>query len=86
MTEEFSHLRKSKPVVVASGIIWMVVAITATSNGVPYNDIKTHTTIIRQSSGGSKNQTKSRTFKRSKTIKTKTLRKIRKDTTRKNKY
>ena len=39
MTEEFSHLRKSKPVVVASGIIWLVVAITATSNGVPYNDI-----------------------------------------------
>ena len=39
MTEEFSHLRKSKPVVVASGVIWMVVAITATSNGVPYNDI-----------------------------------------------
>ena len=39
MTEEFSHLRKSKPVVVASGIIWMAVAITATSNGVPYNDI-----------------------------------------------
>ena len=39
MTEEFSHLRKSKPVVVASGIIWMVVAITATSNGVSYNDI-----------------------------------------------
>ena len=39
MTEEFSHLRKSKPVVIASGIIWMAVAITATSNGVPYNDI-----------------------------------------------
>ena len=39
MTEEFSHLRKSKPVVVASGIIWLVVAITATSKGVPYNDI-----------------------------------------------
>ena len=39
MTEEFSHLRKSKPVVVASGVIWLVVAITATSNGVPYNDI-----------------------------------------------
>ena len=34
----------------------------------------------------SKNQTKSRTLRRSKTIKTKTLRKIRKDTTRKNKY
>ena len=39
MTEEFSHLRKSKPVVVASGVIWLVVAITATSKGVPYNDI-----------------------------------------------
>ena len=39
MTEEFSHLRKSKPVVVASGIIWMAVAITATSSGVSYNDI-----------------------------------------------
>ena len=39
MTEEFSHLRKSKPVVVASGVIWLVVAITATSNGVAYNDI-----------------------------------------------
>ena len=39
MTEEFSHLRKSKPVVIASGIIWLVVAITATSKGVPYNDI-----------------------------------------------
>ena len=39
MTEEFSHLRKSKPVVIASGVIWMAVAITATSNGVPYNDI-----------------------------------------------
>ena len=39
MTEEFSHLRKSKPVVIASGVIWMAVAITATSNGVPYNAV-----------------------------------------------
>ena len=39
MTEEFSHLRKSKPVVIASGIIWMAVAITATSSGISYNDI-----------------------------------------------
>jgi len=39
MTEEFSHLRKSKPVVIAAGIIWMAVAITATSNGVAYNQL-----------------------------------------------
>ena len=39
MTEEFSHLRKSKPVVIAAGIIWMAVAITATSNGVDYNQL-----------------------------------------------
>jgi Na+/H+ antiporter NhaD/arsenite permease-like protein len=39
MTEEFSHLRKSKPVVIAAGIIWMAVAITATSNNVAYESI-----------------------------------------------
>ncbi len=39
MTEEFSHLRKSKPVVIASGVIWMAVAITATKSGVPYDSI-----------------------------------------------
>ncbi len=39
MTEEFSHLRKSKPVVIAAGIIWMAVAITATSNGVAYDQL-----------------------------------------------
>ena len=33
MTEEFSHLRKSKPVVVAAGIIWLAVVITANSQG-----------------------------------------------------
>ena len=39
MTEEFSHLRKSKPVVVAAGIIWLAVVITATSNNVSYDSI-----------------------------------------------
>ena len=39
MTEEFSHLRKSKPVVIAAGIIWMAVAITATNNNVAYESI-----------------------------------------------
>ena len=39
MTEEFSHLRKSKPVVVASGIIWLAVVITATKSGVSYDSI-----------------------------------------------
>lgn len=39
MTEEFSHLRKSKPVVIAAGIIWMAVAITATSKGVEYDQL-----------------------------------------------
>ena len=33
MTEEFSHLRKSKPVVVASGVIWLAVVITANTKG-----------------------------------------------------
>ena len=27
MTEEFTHLRKSKPVVIAAGVIWVIVAI-----------------------------------------------------------
>ncbi len=39
MTEEFSHLRKSKPVVVASGVIWLAVVITANSKGVSYDSI-----------------------------------------------
>jgi len=39
MTEEFSHLRKSKPVVIAAGIIWMAVAMTATSNGIAYDKL-----------------------------------------------
>ena len=34
MTEEFSHLRKSKPVVLASGVIWLAVVITASKKGI----------------------------------------------------
>jgi len=33
MTEEFTHLRKSKPVVIAAGIIWVMVAIIAHEKG-----------------------------------------------------
>ena len=39
MTEEFSHLRKSKPVVVAAGIIWLAVVITANSKQVSHDTI-----------------------------------------------
>jgi len=35
MTEEFTHLRKSKPVILAAGIIWAQVAYMAGTNGVP---------------------------------------------------
>jgi Na+/H+ antiporter NhaD/arsenite permease-like protein len=34
MTEEFTHLRKSKPVILAAGIIWAHVAYLASSHGV----------------------------------------------------
>jgi Na+/H+ antiporter NhaD/arsenite permease-like protein len=34
MTEEFTHMRKSKPVILAAGIIWAQVAYMASSNGV----------------------------------------------------
>jgi len=33
MTEEFLHLRKSKPVILASGIIWIIIAIMAKNEG-----------------------------------------------------
>ncbi len=39
MTEEFSHLRKSKPVIVAAGVIWLAVVITANAKGVSYDSI-----------------------------------------------
>ncbi len=35
MTEEFTHLRKSKPVILAAGIIWAHAAILAAQKGVP---------------------------------------------------
>lgn len=35
MTEEFTHLRKSKPVILAAGIIWAHVAYLAAGNSVP---------------------------------------------------
>ena len=34
MTEEFTHLRKSKPVIIASGVIWITVCISAASKGI----------------------------------------------------
>lgn len=39
MTEEFTHLRKSKPVILAAGIIWAHVAYLASSNGVPAEQV-----------------------------------------------
>jgi len=39
MTEEFTHLRKSKPVILAAGIIWAQVAYMASSNGVPAEQV-----------------------------------------------
>ncbi|WP_371822618.1 sodium:proton antiporter NhaD [Methylococcus sp. EFPC2] len=41
MTEEFTHLRKSKPVILAAGIIWAEVAYLASSNGVPAEAVHT---------------------------------------------
>ncbi len=39
MTEEFTHLRKSKPVILAAGIIWAHVAYMAIDNGVPVEQL-----------------------------------------------
>ncbi len=33
MLEEFIHLRKSKPVILAAGVIWVIVAIISTNSG-----------------------------------------------------
>lgn len=35
MAEEFTHLRKSKPVLLAAGIIWALIAIVYNQNGLP---------------------------------------------------
>jgi len=36
MAEEFTHLRKSKPVILAAGIIWGMIAIVYANNGMPH--------------------------------------------------
>jgi len=36
MAEEFTHLRKSKPVILAAGIIWALIAATYASNGLTH--------------------------------------------------
>ncbi len=35
MAEEFTHLRKSKPVILASGVIWAFIGITYVNHGLP---------------------------------------------------
>lgn len=39
MAEEFTHLRKSKPVILAAGIIWGHAAILASQHGVPVEEM-----------------------------------------------
>ena len=39
MTEEFTHMRKSKPVILAAGIIWAHAAILAQQKGVPMHEM-----------------------------------------------
>lgn len=36
MAEEFTHLRKSKPVMFAAGFIWAIIALAYANNGVPH--------------------------------------------------
>lgn len=36
MAEEFTHLRKSKPVILAAGLIWSLIAYVYASNGMPH--------------------------------------------------
>ncbi len=40
MTEEQLHLRKSKPVIMAAGIIWALIAFIAAQKGVPHEELK----------------------------------------------
>ncbi len=39
-TEEFYHLRKSKPMILGAGVIWMLVAILAKQNDVPAGQLE----------------------------------------------
>ena len=36
MVEEFTHFRKSKPVILVAGIIWAIIAWVYASNGMPH--------------------------------------------------
>ena len=36
MAEEFTHLRKSKPVLLAAGIIWAMIAVVYANHGLPH--------------------------------------------------
>jgi len=36
MVEEFTHLRKSKPVIIAAGLIWSLIAYVYVANGMPH--------------------------------------------------
>jgi NhaD family Na+/H+ antiporter len=36
MAEEFTHMRKSKPVILAAGIMWAMIAFTYASHGLPH--------------------------------------------------
>ena len=36
MIEEFTHLRKSKPVILAAGIIWAIIGWVYAVNGIPH--------------------------------------------------
>jgi len=36
MTEEFTHLRKSKPVLLAAGAIWAIIAVVYANHGMPH--------------------------------------------------
>ncbi len=40
IAEEKLHLRKSKPVILAAGIIWVLIAWIASQEGVPHEDLK----------------------------------------------
>ena len=36
MLEEFTHLRKSKPVILAAGVIWAIIGWVYAVNGIPH--------------------------------------------------
>ncbi len=46
MTEEYHNLRKSKPVIMAAGAIWAIIALGATARGVPRSVI--HDAVIHE--------------------------------------